>query len=101
MSLLYAIAAIAVICGFLLVLDRRDARAQLERAADREERQALLQRIQAPSEAVFEHATREAPPVALAPPAFDDDEEYWQARSGMTKEQLAEALAREEIERAG
>lgn len=43
---------ILVNAGFLVLLDRRDSR-------DRDERSVLLQRIQAPEQAVYEHAVTE------------------------------------------
>jgi hypothetical protein len=50
-----------IAAGFLVLLDRKDARAKTEREAERVERQVLLQRIQAPDAAVYEHATRDLP----------------------------------------
>lgn len=95
-------ALVAVNIAYLVLLDRNDHRARLERSA-REgaadaERQVLLQRIQAPEQAVYEHATR-APAEIHMPAAvgFDDDSEYWESR-GVSREELAEALA--EAERA-
>jgi hypothetical protein len=51
-----SIALLAVIGAFAWLLDRRDARAQAERAE-------LLQRIQAPHAAVAEHYHRADPPT--------------------------------------
>lgn len=54
------------------LLNRFDARSHLERDAERDERQALLQRIQAPEAAVYEHATRGAPEDQGAYPMSDE-----------------------------
>jgi len=53
----------------------------------------MAQRIQAPQQAVYEHAAVQLPPD---PPAvgFDDDAGYWEAR--LSKDELAEALMAEE-----
>lgn len=61
MTLALIAALILAITGFLVLLDRKDARAKLERDADRQERQVLLQRIQAPEAAVYEHAIQNQP----------------------------------------
>lgn len=54
-------ALILAIAGFLILLDRNASRARLEREAERTERQVLLQRIQAPEAAVYEHAALDLP----------------------------------------
>ena len=59
-------ALIAVNVAYLVLLDRKDAR-------DREERQTLLQRIQAPEAAVYEHATQGLPDDPSPYPLSDDE----------------------------
>lgn len=54
MTIALTAALILAIAGFLVLLDRKDTR-------DRAERQVLLQRIQAPEAAVYEHATQHQP----------------------------------------
>jgi hypothetical protein len=76
-------ALIVTVAGFLVLLDRRDARLTEERDRDREERQVLLQRIQAPESATYEHAVQQMPP---------DPEPY-----PMSDEQLAEAEERRRV----
>lgn len=61
MTIALTAALILTVAGFLVLLDRRDARGKLERDADREERQTLLQRIQAPESATYEHAAQQLP----------------------------------------
>lgn len=82
-DLLYALALIVVVAGFLAVLDRRDRRAaderRVERAAHREEVQVLLQRIHAPELAAHQHATKDATPDEPAV-GWDDDEGYWESK---------------------
>lgn len=68
---------------FCLLWDRREERREWAR-----ERADLLQRIQAPEAAVFEHQTREMP-VSPAPLPFDDDTAFH-----ATREEMAEALRR-------
>lgn len=95
--MIITIAALACVAGALIwAQDRRDQRERAERAV-------LLQRIQAPREAVYEHATRTPAAVATAQPAevaavpLDDDLGYWAAAEGVSKEQLADALGRHEL----
>lgn len=45
------------------------------------ERGRLLQRIQAPAQAVAEHATAAQPTVGPAAVGFDDDNGYWEAQA--------------------
>lgn len=54
MLIVLLIALVAVNVAYLVLLDRRDTRDVAERAV-------LLQRIQAPEAAVYEHATRDLP----------------------------------------
>ena len=61
MTVAFLAALAAVTIAYLILLDRKDARGKQERDADREERQTLLQRIQAPEAAVYERATRDLP----------------------------------------
>lgn len=70
----YALAAalILAIAGFLVLLDRNASRAKLERDHERSERQVLLQRIQAPDAAVYEHATRDLPADPESFPMSDE-----------------------------
>lgn len=101
-ALLLLAALIAVNIAYLALLDRNDRRERAERAAAAEradaERQVLLQRIQAPEQAVYEHATSK-PAATHVPPAagFDDDESFWQARGEFSREELAAALAEAEM----
>jgi hypothetical protein len=76
LTIVLAAALILSVAGFLVILDRRDQR-------DRDERQMLLQRIQAPEQAVYEHATR-----APDPSPFPQSDE-----------QLAEQEARQALDR--
>jgi hypothetical protein len=69
-----------LLAGFLIVLDRRDARAHEERQANRLERAGLLQRIQAPEQAVIDHTVGEDPEV-LEAVDLNDDKSYWEART--------------------
>jgi hypothetical protein len=61
-----ATALIAQTAAFMWVFDRKDKR-------ERDERQVLLQRIQAPEAAVYEHATRSIPEDEGAYPASDEE----------------------------
>lgn len=69
----------------------------VEWAHERQEHTALverlLQRVQAPEQAVMEHAMAQPLP---SPPAVipDDDGDFWESR--MSKEELAEALMQQE-----
>lgn len=72
MTVLMAVALIASIAGFLALLDRNAARAKAEREAERAERQVLLQRIQAPEAAVYEHATQHQPSDSEPFPMSDE-----------------------------
>lgn len=76
LSLLAALVAVNV--AYLLLLDRKDKR-------DRDERQVLLQRIQAPEAAVYEHATRNS----------DEPEDGMP----MTDQMVADDEARQALER--
>jgi hypothetical protein len=67
---------VAVNVAYLVLLDRKDAR-------DRDERQVLLQRIQAPESATYEHAVQQLPPDPSGMPPSD--------------EQLAELEERERV----
>ena len=95
---------LAVICGLLVALqawtmvdrraERREAATERGRlisaAHDRE--QTLLQRIQAPEYAAVQHYNDHQ--ELVAPPAVnpDLDEDFW-----VSKDDLAEAMAREEV----
>jgi hypothetical protein len=59
LTIAFLAALVAVNIAYLIFLDRNDARAKLERDADREERQTLLQRIQAPHVAVVDHSQQQ------------------------------------------
>lgn len=77
------IAAVIALTVIVLALlwerrqDRAAIAAERERAA--EERQGLLQRIQAPEVAVAQHAAQERPEGLLHVP-LDDDAAYWEDR---------------------
>lgn len=60
-----AIALIAQTAAFVWIIDRKDKR-------ERDERQVLLQRIQAPEAAVYEHATQNAPEDQGSYPMSDE-----------------------------
>lgn len=90
MTYTLAAALILTIAGFLVLLDRKDGRAKLERDADRAERADLLQRIQAPQLAVIDHAQRDAEDDPM--PVTDDE--------GLTDEER-EAIERLERMEAG
>jgi hypothetical protein len=65
MTIALTAALILAVAGFLVLLDRRDVR-------DRAERQILLQRIQAPDAAVYEHAAAQQAPDPEPFPMSDE-----------------------------
>lgn len=76
-----AVGCLAILlAASLFVMDRKDRRAHEERQANRLERANLLQRIQAPREAVIAH---QIPKDAPTPEAVDlnSDDAYWEARA--------------------
>ena len=75
-----AVAALAVIV-LALLWERRQERASAaeERKRAAEEREGLLQRIQAPEVAVAQHAAQGRPEGLLHVP-LDDDAAYWDDR---------------------
>ena len=89
MTALITLTAVAIVCLVLVELQNR--RFQQERQEWVRERAELLQRIQAPDQAVIAHQARHD--AITTPPAvrFDDDADYWQA-DRLTKEQLAEQM---------
>lgn len=95
--MLYAllVALITVILAFVVLLDRKDARAQTERDAERAERQTLLQRIQAPEVAVAQHVTAERPSVEDSMPLTD--EEIQEERERLDAIERLETLEREAV----
>jgi hypothetical protein len=81
------------VAAFVILLDRKDKRAHEERQADRLERAALLQRIQAPELAVVRHDVDQ---VSEAPQPPTDDEGYWREA-----EERQQAIAKlEQLENA-
>jgi hypothetical protein len=73
MTALLAVVLIVAILAFVVLLDRKDKR------ADRD-RQVLLNRIQAPATGVAQSLELpDAEPVRALP--FDDDEAYWAYRA--------------------
>lgn len=62
-----AVALVTTIAGFLWLLDRRDQR-------ERDERQALLQRIQSPEAAVAQHAQQYTLPSPVDAMPMTDEE---------------------------
>lgn len=72
MTIALTAALVLTVSGFLVLLDRRDARGKLERDADRAERQVLLQRIQAPESATYEHAAQQLVPDLEPFPMSDE-----------------------------
>lgn len=64
LELIFAVVAVNV--AYIVFLDRRDQRERVERAH-------LLQRIQAPEAAVYQHATQHAPEDQGAYPATDEE----------------------------
>jgi hypothetical protein len=95
MTALITLTVVAIACLVLVELQNR--RFQRERETWASERADLLQRIQAPEQAVLEHQTVRG---ITSPPAVNpfDDEDYWQA-ANMTKEQLAEQMTTLELAR--
>lgn len=85
MTILCLIAAVLVIGGFLVVIDRRDKRAHVEREAQRAELQVVLNRIQAPEVAVVQSLDNQ-PPTELRYVPFDDDAAYWANRNSKVAE---------------
>lgn len=95
------VVALAAVVG--LVVRERDhdrAHAQWRAYADRERQEfialtdRLLQRIQAPEQAVMDHSVTQVPfplPEAVNP---ESDTEFWESQ--LTKEQLADALMAQE-----
>jgi hypothetical protein len=73
MTVTLTAALILTIAGFLVLLDRKDARGKQERDADRKERQTLLQRIQAPEAAVVDHSMRLVPDDPNPYPLSDEE----------------------------
>lgn len=73
----------------LIVHDNRSARREWAR-----ERANLVQRIQAPAQAVLAHAQAEQPPVS--PPAVlpDSDEDFWESRDALADRLMAEEVKR-------
>lgn len=69
---IFLIAAVALI-GAYIVLDRKDARAAAERDRDRDERQTLLQRIQAPETAIIDHSAGYVTPDDDGRPLSDQE----------------------------
>jgi hypothetical protein len=96
--------ALLITLAFQLVHGEREHAAQerAHMAAERRtwavERADLLQRIQAPEQAVIQHALNA--PVPPSPPSIlaDDDEDHWEAQ--LTKEQLAERAYMQEMAEA-
>lgn len=93
--------ALLIVLAFQLVTQEREHAAQerTHMAAERRtwavERADLLQRIQAPEQAIVQHAL--SAPVPPSPPSIlaDDDEDHWEAQ--LTKEQLAEQAFNQEM----
>lgn len=73
MTIALTAALILTVAGFLTLLDRKDARSKAERDADRDERQILLQRIQAPQSAVVEHSMRDVSEDGSGLPHTDEE----------------------------
>lgn len=78
MIALLLIALVAINVAYLVLLDRNDIRAGLER-------EMLLQRIQAPELAVAQHAQPDMS-ESQGVPLFDDDEQYWRDRDAREME---------------
>jgi hypothetical protein len=72
MTIALLAAFVAVNIAYLVLLDRKDTRCRLERDSDRDERQVLLQRIQAPEAATYEHAAQRLPADPSPYPASDE-----------------------------
>lgn len=96
MTLALLIGLFAVILAFLVLLDRRDTRAARERAADREELQTLLQRIQAPHAAVHEHHATVAPAEPQGSTLPMTDEEVADLQNRQVPSELAAIIAKME-----
>lgn len=83
--------------GFLVLLDRRDAR-------ERDERAQLLQRIQAPQAAVYEHhekVTHADEPVSPLPMTDEEMAEMMNSQIPDSQSELARVIARMEAEANG
>lgn len=90
-------ALVAVNIAYLLLLDRRDQR-------DRAERAVLLQRVQAPQAAVYEHHQQVSPPEPPASALPMSDEEMARMQNGIVPDgqsELARVIARMEAEANG
>lgn len=79
--------------GFLILLDRKDARAHTRQQQHDEQIERLCQRIQAPEVAVIRHEVDQAAD-APQPAAPNDDEGYWKL-SDEHQRAIAEIEARE------
>ena len=86
--------ALAVHLTFSLIATERAVTAD-ERSQWARERADLLQRIQAPEQAVVQHALAAPIPPSPATIPVDDDEAFWDAR--LTKEQIAEQTFQQEL----
>lgn len=89
MTITLTAALILTLAGFLILLDRRDTR-------DREERAVLLQRIQAPQAAVYEHHAAITPPEEPMSPLPMSDHEMAAMQSAENGSELAAIIARME-----
>lgn len=101
-----ALAQLVVILALVVVLvvrerdhqnERCDAAdlARVDRAEHARQIATLCQRLQAPEQAVIDHAVAAIP---VSPPAVhpDRDDDYWSAQ-GISKEDLADAAMRQEL----
>jgi len=99
---LIALAAVLLVCALiarecfkLVTLERRHMAE--ERATWATERGDLLQRIQAPEQAVIDHSVQEMAP-AVRPVAMDDDRAQWAAMGvDLPKDELAEMAYQAEL----
>jgi hypothetical protein len=70
-----AILLVATVAAFLVAFDRAEQRHAAERDKDRDERQLLLNRIQAPETAVAQSLPDPVIPVTALDP--DNDADFW------------------------
>lgn len=67
------IALVLIVLALVVLADRKDARVHTEREQDRQERQTLLQRIQAPQVAVVDHSQQQFSQDVTSFPLSDEE----------------------------
>lgn len=86
MTITLTAALFLTIAGFLVLLDRKDKR-------ERDERATLLQRIQAPEAATYEHAVQHAPPDEPYPLSDDEAQKELEVAQALERMEQMEAEA--------